>query len=115
MLDDDPEKDDNARSKIISKRVHDIFKDLDLAGISIAGMTKEGIKTRGGGQAAMAGTASSLHDADSIVIMRKQEGQENKVRLTWEKMREGEADRFMDLVKLPGFPTFGPAVIPARK
>jgi replicative DNA helicase len=115
LLEDDPDKDDNARSKLISKRVHDIAKDLDIAIISIMDMTKEGIRTKAGGQAAMAGTARSLHDADQIVIMRKVEETENKVRLTWEKMREGGADRFLDLIKIPGFPTFGPAVIPARK
>jgi replicative DNA helicase len=108
LLDDDPEKDDNARSKIISKRVHDIFKDLDLAGISIMDMTKDGIRGNVKGQGAMAGTARSLHDADQIIIMRKHESQENVVRLTWEKMREGGADRFMDLVKLPDLPAFGP-------
>lgn len=109
LLDDDPEKDDIARSKIISKRVHDIFKDLDMAGISIMDMTKEGIRGSAKGQSAVAGTARSLHDADQIIIMRKQEGDddENIVRLTWEKMREGGADRFMDLVKLPNFPVFG--------
>lgn len=115
LLEDDPDKDDNARSKIISKRVHDIAKDLDIAIISIMDMTKEGIRTKAGGQAAMAGTARSLHDADQIVIMRKVETEENVVRLTWEKMREGGADRFLDLVKIPGFPTFGPKDIPARR
>jgi replicative DNA helicase len=107
LLDDDPEKDDNARSKLISKRVHDIFKDLDLAGISIMDMTKDGIRGSAKGQSAVAGTARSLHDADQIIVMRKGEN-ENVVRLTWEKMREGGADRFMDLVKLPGLPAFGP-------
>jgi hypothetical protein len=107
LLDDDPEKDDNARSKIISKRVHDIFKDLDLAGISIMDMTKEGIKGNTKGQASIAGTARSLHDADQIIVMRKNESEENMVRLTWEKMREGSADRWLDLVKSPEFPTFG--------
>ena len=115
LLDDDPDKDDNTRSKLISKRVHDIAKDLDIAIISIMDMTKEGIRTGGGGQAAMAGTARSLHDADQIVIMRKVEGLENVVRLTWEKMREGGADRFMDLVKLPKYPTFEARVRPAQR
>jgi len=109
LLDDDPEKDDNARSKLISKRVHDIFKDLDLAGISIMDMTKDGIRGNVKGQGAVAGTARSLHDADQIVIMRKHESQENVVQLLWEKMREGAAKRAMNLVLLPGLPMFGPA------
>lgn len=115
LLEDDPEKDDNARSKIISKRVHDIFKDLDIAGISIMDMTKEGIRGNVKGQGAVAGTARSLHDADQIIVMRKHDSLDNVVRLTWEKMREGSADRFLDLVKLPGLPSFGPVTAPTPK
>ena len=112
LLEDDPEKDDNTRSKIISKRVHDIAKDLDIAIISIMDMTKEGIKTKGGGQAAMAGTARSLHDADQIIIMRKDEREENVVNLIWEKNREGGTGQGVRLVKVPGFPTFQLATPP---
>lgn len=107
LLEDDPDKDPNTRSTTISKRVHDIAKDLDIALISIMSMTKEGIKTKGGGgQAAMAGTASSLHDADQIVIMRRDEHDENIVNLIWEKNREGGTGQGVRLVKIPGFPTF---------
>jgi replicative DNA helicase len=106
LLEDDPEKDDIARSKLISKRVHDIFKDLDIAGISIMDMTKEGIRGSAKGQSAMAGTARSLHDADQIVIMRKHIEKPNVVVLTWEKMREGGTEQGVELVKLQGFPTF---------
>ena len=107
LLEDDPGKDENERSKLISKRVHDIAKDLDIAIISIMDMTKEGIKTGSGGQAVMAGTAKSLHDADQIVIMRKHPDHENVVVLTWEKNREGGANSVIQLIKIAGFPTFG--------
>lgn len=107
LLEDDAENDDNARSKTISKRVHDICKDLDIAGISIMAMTKAGIQGSVKGQASVAGTARGLHDADQIIVMRKHESAENVVRLTWEKMREGEGDRFLDLVRIPGLPAFG--------
>jgi replicative DNA helicase len=105
LLGDSPEQDDNARSKLVSKRTTAIAKDLDIAMISIGDMTKEGIKREVKGQGAVAGTARALHDAGQIVIMRKGEN-ENTVRLTWEKMREGEGDRFADLVREPGFPMF---------
>jgi replicative DNA helicase len=106
LLGDEPDqKDENVRSKIISKRVHDIAKDLNLAVIAIGDMTKEGIKQQVKGQGAVAGTARSLHDADQIIILRKTE-QDNLVRATWEKMREGDSDRFVDLVRVPGFPMF---------
>lgn len=106
LLGDAPEqRDENVRSKLISKRVHDIAKDLNLAVIAISDMTKEGIKGQVKGQGAVAGTARGLHDADQIIIIRKGDGQ-NTVRLTWEKMREGDSDRFVDLVRVPGFPMF---------
>ena len=92
--------------------MHDIAKDLDIAIISIMDMTKEGIKTKGGGQAAMAGTARSLHDADQIIIMRKDEREENVVNLIWEKNREGGTGQGVRLVKVPGFPTFQLATPP---
>lgn len=105
LLGDAPDQDDNARSKIISKRMHDIAKDLDIAMIAIGDMTKEGIKQQVKGQGAVAGTARSLHDADQIIIIRKNDNP-NSVRLTWEKMREGEGDRFLDLTRIQGFPMF---------
>ena len=106
LLGDAPDKDENVRSKLISKRTHDIAKDLDVAMIAIGDMTKEGIKQTVRGQGAVAGTARSLHDADQIIIIRKGDD-ENMVRMTWEKMREGEGDRFIDLYRVQGFPMFG--------
>jgi len=105
LLADEPEKDDTTRSKIISSRVHAIFKDLDIAGLVIDDMNKGGIGGTVQGKAGLSGSARKLHDADQIVIMRKGEAA-NTVRLTWEKMREGESDRILDLVKLQTFPVF---------
>jgi len=106
LLEDLPDRDDNQRSKIISKRLHDIAKDLDVAMLAIGDMTKDGINQVIKGQGAVAGTARSLHDADQIIIARKNKDSANTVRLTWEKMREGESDRFLDLVRIQGFPMF---------
>jgi replicative DNA helicase len=107
LLGDAPEqRDENVRSKIISKRVHDIAKDLNIAVLAIGDMTKEGIKGQVKGQGAVAGTARALHDADQIVVISKLDENGTTVRLTWEKMREGAADRFVDLVRVPGFPMF---------
>lgn len=66
------------------------------------------------GQGAVAGAARSLHDADQIVIVRKGE-QPNIVRLTWEKFREGESDRFCDLIRVPGYPMFESAALPGGR
>lgn len=105
LLADEPDKDDTARSKIISSRVHAIFKDLNIAGLVIDDMNKSGIQGTVKGQGSLAGSARKLHDADQIVIIRKGDNP-NTVRLTWEKMREGEADRYVDLVKLQKYPVF---------
>jgi len=96
------------RRNLISDRVHAIAKDLNLAIISIGDMTKSAILGETKGQGAMAGTAHELHNADQIVIMRKSD-RPNVVTLTWEKLREGEGNRIMELVKLPGLPAFGDA------
>lgn len=100
---------ENERRNIISDRVHAITKDLNLATISIGDMTKAGIRGEQKGQGSMAGTAHELHNADSIVIMRRVDNNPNLVSLCWEKLREGDSDRQMQLVKLPGLPAFGPA------
>lgn len=113
LLTDDPDRKEVERYKLISSRVKAICKDLKLSGIVISDMTKDGITGDTSGQGAVAGPARSLHDADQIVVMREEKaasamtGKKNKViTLTWEKMREGEAGRFMNLVKLAGFPMF---------
>lgn len=105
LLGDEPDLDDTTRSKIISSRVHAIFKDLNIAGVVIDDMNKGGISGSVSGKAGLSGSARKLHDADQIVIVRKGDN-DNTVRLTWEKMREGESGRIVDLVKLQGFPVF---------
>lgn len=106
LLKDAPDKKEVERQTLISGRVHDIAKDLDLAVIGISSMTKDGIKGETKGQGAVAGTATSLHDADQIIIIHK-ENTPNIVSLRWEKMREGENGRIIKLVKTPGYPMFG--------
>lgn len=109
LLCDDPDKDDNQRSKTISSRLHGIIKDLGLAGIVIDDMNKEGIKTSASkGQASLAGSARKLYDADSIWIMRKKKDVPNVIQLASEKLREGEIDgkRIVNLVRVNGIPEF---------
>jgi len=113
----DPGPTENERRSLISDRVHAICKDLDVAMISVGDMTKAGIRGETRGQGSMAGTAHELHNADSIVIMRRVENNPNLINLTWEKLREGDGDRSMQLLKLPGIPAFGPVApeAPAQK
>lgn len=106
LLADEPNRDEITRSRLISSRVHAVFKDLDIAGLVIDDMNKGGIGGTVQGKAGLSGSARKLHDADQIVIMRRHPDDPKKVRLTWEKMREGESDRFLELVRVQGFPAF---------
>jgi replicative DNA helicase len=112
LLGDDPDKDDNMRSKIISSRLHGIIKDLNIAGLVIDDMNKVGISAAAGkgntNQASLAGSARKLYDADSIWILRKNKEQPNMITLKSEKLREGEGDssRIIQLLRLPGIPEF---------
>jgi replicative DNA helicase len=107
LLADDPDKDDNTRSKIISGRVHAIFKDLNIAGVVIDDMNKAGIGGERTGKTGLSGSSKKLYDADEIAIMRKHPTIDNAVRVIWDKVREGDNNRFADFTKVQGFPMFG--------
>lgn len=80
-------------------------KDLDLAGLVIQSMNKAGIGAAGMDK--LSGSGKLMYDADQIVIMTQDEEGDAVLRLTWHKMREGDSDRFMKLVRKPGYPVFG--------
>lgn len=106
LLTDDPGENDITRSKVISRRVHAIAKDLDLAGLVIDDMNKAGIDNAGAGKANLSGSAGKIYDADQIVMMRQDRQDKKKVILTWEKLREDSPNRFMPLERVDGFPAF---------
>jgi replicative DNA helicase len=103
----DEARDRNEHSMLVSDRVHAIIKDLDLAGISIGDMTKEGVQGKVTGQGAMAGTARELHNADQIVRLSPKAKDSPVILAEWLKNREGGSGNHFDLLKLPGFPVFG--------
>ncbi len=98
--------DDIDRSKIVSGRVHAMFKDLSLAGIVIDDMNKAGISGQQSGKAGLSGSARKLHDADQIVIMTTDKDNDQLVNLKWEKNREGDNKQVVQLIKCKGFPAF---------
>lgn len=107
LLCDEAGKDDIERSKVISKRVHAIFKDLGIAGLVIDDMNKQGISGEGG-KVGLSGSAGKVYDADQIIIMKANPKDKNKVLLQWEKLREGaDPNIFVELVKREGIPAFG--------
>jgi replicative DNA helicase len=108
LLQDDLDKDDITRSKIISGRVHSICKDLDVAGIILDDMNKTGFDNGSAGKGSISGSARKAHDADVIILMRKHPEIQGWVRLTWEKDREDSPDKFLDLKRAAGWPAFEP-------
>lgn len=106
LLTDSEGWNDIDRSTVISRRVHGIAKDLDLAILSIGDMVKAGMTGERRGQAAAAGSGKSLHDRDEIMIMRTDDGDQEIVFITWEKNREGSAKRGFKLLRAKGYPAF---------
>jgi replicative DNA helicase len=109
LLCDDPDKEDNTRSKTISSRLHGIIKDLHLAGLVVDDMNKEGIKTNGGiGKASLAGSARKIYDADSIWVLKENKDTPGTLNLVSEKLREGDgvSNRVIPLMRTNGIPEF---------
>jgi replicative DNA helicase len=98
------------RSAYISRQLHNITKDLNLAGIAIQSMTKQGFSRSAPSMANVSGSHKVAHDADQIAILTKgtpdNPDELNTVTLTWEKMREDDGSRSIRLIKVPGFPSF---------
>lgn len=96
------------RIGVITSNLHDICRDLDMAGIAIQSMTKAGFSE--GGMAGVYGGSELHHAVDTMAIMTANEakaGSAEIVDLKFEKVREGEDNvRLVKLVKKPGFPAF---------
>lgn len=100
---------DVERTKFISSQVHAICKDLKLAGLVIHSMNKSGVAGSTKGKASLSGSVKIIYDADSIWIMSRPDPNSPIIRLTGEKVREGdfESDQFIELRRKPGgFPAF---------
>jgi replicative DNA helicase len=109
LLVDNVGKDRNEKSEYLSRQIHGICKDLDIAGLVIQSLNKGGY----GGTPRMShlsGSAKISYDADSIAILSQDENTENIVNLIWEKQREADGNRALKLVKVAGFPAFGEMV-----
>ena len=98
--------DENALSQLRSSRIHGIAVDLDMAIISLDDMNKEGIAGTRPGMTGLSGSARKLHDADEVIIMRRDKDNEKLITCTFEKNREGSAKRFFQLVQQAAYPAF---------
>lgn len=105
LLCDNVGKDRNEKSEYLSRQIHGICKDLNMAGIVIQSLNKQGY----GGSPKMShlsGSHKVSYDADAIAILSQDETSENVVNLIWDKMREADGNRALKLVKVSGFPAF---------
>jgi len=100
-------RDDIERTAWLSSEVHGICKDLQLAGLVIHSMNKQGVRENGGSQADLSGSVRVIYDADQIIVMQQDKKWDNQVNLIWTKLREGELPKGgISLVKKPGLPAF---------
>lgn len=107
LLKDAPELKEHERSAIVSTRVHDIAKDLDLAVLSVHDMTKAGMTGQIAGQASLAGSRKVLYNADQIISLRVPNTDEpNILRLEWLKFREDSSNRYIELERVNGQAAF---------
>jgi replicative DNA helicase len=101
-------KDTAEKEGMITEELHNIVKELDLAGLAIQSMTKEGMKT--GGITGVKGGSGLGHGADVIVVMDKSgdlpDGTE-LINFKFEKNRESDSGKnLVQLVKGAHFPSF---------
>ena len=107
LLKDEPRLDANERSAIISDRVHDIAKDMDVAVLAVHDMTKAGMSGQTSGQAGLAGSRRVVYNADAILFLKLEKPDDpTKLRLEWAKFREDSADRFVRLDRICGQAAF---------
>jgi replicative DNA helicase len=106
LLVDSYGKDRNEKSEYLSRQIHGICKDLDLAGLVIQSLNKGGYGTSPK-MSHLSGSHKVSYDADSIAILAEDESEENVVNLIFDKMRESDGNRALKLVKVAGFPAFG--------
>jgi len=114
LLADRVGKDDIERMKWISTQIHNICKDLKLAGLVIQAMTKAGMQNNDGSMTNLGGAAKLISDADQIIFMLHDDSEPTKYKLKWGKMRNETPPGVIDLFKPVGSPRFDNAMREAR-
>jgi replicative DNA helicase len=96
-----------ARGKVISSRMHDMTKDLNLAALIVDVKNKAGMGQSETGQQHLAGSSGKAYDADQIAFLEVKDAVARTYRLKWHKIREGgDSNRALDLMLTTGFPSF---------
>lgn len=105
LLKDGQDVNEIERSALVSDRVHDIAKNLDLAVIAIHDMTKAGMTGEHTGQAGLSGSRRVSYNADMSAFLRKTD-QPDVFNLEWVKFREDTPEKYLRLRRVPGFPAY---------
>ncbi len=100
----DPSEDQNVKSLKISQELHSIVRDLNLAGLLIHSINKEGMAGNARKEH-LSGSGGIVFDADQICFLT-QTDKPNVYQLRWDKMRDSETPNAVKLVRMPGFPCF---------
>jgi replicative DNA helicase len=106
LLKDQYGKNETERTTYLSSQIHDICKDLKLAGLVIQSMNKSGMRENNGDMTSLGGAAGLISDADQIIFMSQDETTANLYHLKWAKMRNDIMPGIVDLVKVNGFPAY---------
>ena len=113
LLQDSHGKDENERQNAMSKAVKRLCKDLELAGVVVHSMNKQGMGATVKRLEHISGSGQISFDADLVCFLTNHipgEGMaedRNLRTLTFAKYREDESNRLLHLVKRPGLPAFG--------
>jgi len=100
--------DPNELSKLRSRRLHSIAKEENVAMLVLDSLTKAGMNGEAEGTTGIGGSAEKGHDADVVMMMRRDRTNARLITCTFEKFREGSAaKRFIQLVMQQGYPAFG--------
>jgi replicative DNA helicase len=100
---------DTERTGLVSSRLKTICRALDLAGIVIHSMTKEGMNSLIPEGQHIRGSGQIFYDADLLLFMMEDK-MKNVVKCVFGKGRELEQPKaYFDLVRLPGFPALADA------
>jgi replicative DNA helicase len=113
LLQDTYGKDENEREKLMSGAVKRLCKDLDLAGVVVHSMNKQGMSANVKRLEHISGSGRISFDADVVCFLTKHIPSDGAMEdrnlrtLTFAKYREDESNRLLHLVKRPGLPAFG--------
>ena len=106
LMTDEGSQDPTERTEILSKRVKAIQRKLDIAGITVNSVTKEGMNTTNPKSTSLRGSGQLIHDADVVLFITKHNTHDSMRTITITKGRDLADSGKIDLVKTASYPSF---------